>query len=249
MQQEAARGLLCPSPSDILAVSQAIPNEGEDRCHWCGSACKRQWLHDDVAPLPFFRSRSTAKNPSGAYICNGCWIYRRKRVSVSFLGGDYEDRKTLSEFSWILTRQGIWVLKPQDRHLLYKTLLNPPKVFCLSLLSAPKTENMLQLSVSSCQEEIRGDTPLSFTVDNSRFVYTVYDLEVCLKGHSSGVTPGARELVRLFGECPEAVGISKEETKKKPGVSIPLDAVSKGVGRIVRKGHGQGQGHGEKEAS
>lgn len=67
MQQEAAGGSASvPSPSDILAVSQAMRNEGEDRCHWCGSACERKWLHDDVAPLPFFRSRSTARNPSSA---------------------------------------------------------------------------------------------------------------------------------------------------------------------------------------
>src|SRR3954469_3615024 len=111
--------------SDLYALSQSLANTGSEECHWCGSRCERKWPHDDDPPIPFQRSVSTARRPANAWVCNGCRNYREPRRTVWYLSGGFSDRKSLCDFSWLLTPDGIQVIEQDLLRLLYPVLLSP----------------------------------------------------------------------------------------------------------------------------
>src|SRR4051812_23498340 len=120
--------------SELFALSQRVRCEGSYECHWCSSPCKSLWVHDDVMPYPFVKRLEPAKRISNPYVCLGCWLYRRKRVTVNFLDGTLKDRQSPREHSWYFTKQEAYGLIEGKSQKLYASLLNPPLTFSLSLV-------------------------------------------------------------------------------------------------------------------
>lgn len=192
--------------SDLYALSQGTSNIGPEECHWCASNCKRIWFHDDAPPVPFIRSKSMAMRTNNPYICTGCWLFRRKRITVTELGGKWKDGQQPICHSWWITDKGAWVVNPKDPESIYPLLLKPPNRFVLAILDGVAA-NHLQLMQVNDIAEIRAETPLRFTVNNIPHTYTVYELQEALEGAGEGKQigdggkqPGVGALIRLLGK-------------------------------------------------
>lgn len=199
--------------TELFALAHGHKCSGDQECHWCTGPCERHWIHDDLPIVPFVRTNSHAKRPGNAYICWGCWLYRRGRITVSTLQNELIDRQNLMDHSWILFDNQIKVIKKEDKFKLYEILLNPPLVFCLSLLNEPSTKNLIQLSILNENEKIFANTPIHFTLNNIQCEYTIYELEEALKTQElTGKSPGVRLLIETIGPC-----VLKEKEKRGRG--------------------------------
>lgn len=204
--------------SEFFALTQATKCEGEDHCHWCGAPCKRYWFHDEKPPVPFVKSPSLARNPASPYICVGCWLWRKKSVTVKFLDNKtLKDSQTPCNHSWYITLSGSWALRKEDLPDLIVKLLNPPDQFILSFVELPSYNNdvlrgrnghshsgtnlnHLQFCVANNPGPIELGTPLWFTVNNTPFKFTLYELQdAIVKQDAVGKEPGVRELLRITG--------------------------------------------------
>lgn len=203
--------------SDLFAVSQGSINFDagtNQQCHWCGSKCNMDWRHDDLAPIPFQKNKNQAKYPSSHYICVGCWLWRRARVTVTFLDGLYKDSQSASRHSWWITDSDARSINADCQKGLHPYLLSPPNRFVLSLTDG-KTPNHLHLAVANDISIIESSTPLFFTFNNIVSEYTVYDLEVALKDKDASRTPGVRVLLNWFTPW-ESVQAEKKRNVGKP---------------------------------
>lgn len=200
--------------SDLFATSQGSKNEGDQECHWCASPCGRDWLHDEPPPLPFTRAPKFSLRPCNLYICRGCWLWRRKRVSVRFLDGTFKDGQAAYNHSWLIWREEARGIKPPCAHLLWQYLLKPPAPFCLALIYGEGQQNHLQFAVANDYDKIQADTPLRFTLNGMIQKYTVYELQEAIKtGKDTGKEPGVQTLVRLYG-LPQAPQPEKKAGRK-----------------------------------
>ncbi len=224
------------SAPELFAVSQGQKNSGTDRCHWCGCQCKTIFQHDDTV-LVTGRSRSGAKFPQGRFVCEGCRLYRRDSCTVFFLDDTYKDRQSLRFHSWWMTDEGLRCVRKEDRPKLYGYLLEPPPLFCLSLLSEENGKpaaatNQIHLCHVNDLPEVQAETPLKFTIDGVAHEYTVYELREALKHKmTEGKMPGVRALVQTLGWV-DLPGIDVE-TKRGRG-RPPKDAFDK-TDRVVSK--------------
>lgn len=214
--------------SQLFAIAHSRQCIGDQECHWCAGKCERKWPHDDLPPQPFVRSVSTALRPSSSYICQGCWLYRRPSVTVTFLNGGLKDRQGLFNHSWFLTPRGIDVITPADHTSLYPILLQPPLLFSLSFIDGRK--NLIQSCVVNQLNEIRKDTELKFTMDGMILTYTIYELEEGIKNGSDGKMPGVRMLIDRLGKC----NLFQDDHKEK-GRPKREDAEMAVTKRLVRK--------------
>lgn len=204
--------------SELFAYSQGTSCSGSYECHWCGGPCDNKRLHDDPPPTPFIRTTITSKKTSSPYECLACWLYRRKRVTIKWLSGMIEDRKTFCNYSWLITREDFRVIHhKEDKEALYKFLLKPTLRFCLSLISEKHT-NLLQYAIVNTNKEILADTELAFTLNSVPYSYSIYELEEGLRHGSEGRLPGVRTLIELFGSY---TLLPKEEPKKQERVGRP----------------------------
>lgn len=196
----------------LYALSQNSNCEGPDFCHWCGAPCERLWTHDDPPPIPFQKNIWLAKRPGNQFICKGCWLFRRKRITINNLDGTWRDYQSPILHSWWVTEDGSWTINSlTDKTKLYEKLLHPPLKFCLSLL-VTQTKNLLQLTPVNDVHRIIADTPLTFSVDNNSMIYSVYELEYALRTEDyTGLEPGVQVLIRLLGPYL----LPKEEEKKR----------------------------------
>lgn len=217
----------------LFAISQGNNHiAGDDRCHWCGSPCPRKWPHDDagtnlhyVAPINtdpssnLYRKRTTAKCPGNSYICIGCSIYRRKRVTVNFMGGGLKDRQEPRHHSWWVDTTGGWAVNKQCAEDMCLRLMMPPHQFVLSLLTDDCKENLIHLAVANDLVEIKADTPLTYTLNNKPLEYTIYEFEEAMKHGTEGKSPGVRALFDFFGIYTIATNRVEEiqEVKRKRG--------------------------------
>ena len=218
------------SASDLYAIANGSKNYGDQLCHWCGSACDRRFIHDDIPPTPFIKSRSTARYPANAFICLGCWFWRRKRQTMPYLTGGQRDGQEALWYSWWVTEKGAWVIRERDYPALLEILANPPHRFMLALLSKPGEKNLIQLCHANDYPILRADDLLTFTVNGTPFRYCIYDLQQAMKsGDSEGKWPGVDMLFRILGR-PEP----KWPEIKKPGrpANPPDGKVS---AKLVRK--------------
>lgn len=214
--------------SDLFALALGTRNAGKERCHWCGSACSNLWLHDDPPPIPFHRTKSTAKVPSSRHVCVGCWNFKRKKVTVRFLDETLKDSQAGENHSWWITETGSFGVRAADGPHLYPLLLKPPLWFALALKDG-NGPNLMQLMTANRCEDVKGDTPLSFTYNGVKHEYTVYELEQALQHGPEGKEPGVQLLLKTFGShsltngVPEAkrkVGRPKMEEKAPDGRSV-----------------------------
>jgi hypothetical protein len=191
------------SASDLYAQANDTTNDGNSACHWCGSACKMEHLHDDVRPVMFVRNITTAKYVANHWICKGCWLFRRKKITVTFVDKMWQDSQCPQNHSWWITEKEALAIRPPSYAILYDLLLKPPRRFALSLLGDAK-ENMLHFALANdIPFEVTGETPLVFTIANKPYSYTIYELEEALEnGEPEGKEPGVRALIDLLGLPP-----------------------------------------------
>jgi hypothetical protein len=180
----------------------------------------------------FIRRISTAKRPANPYCCEGCWMWRRKRVTLQFLDGGQKDIQCAQSHSWWITENGAWAIRPVDSARIYEKLLQPPKRFVLALMvnnvlsgTCPSYEkpgllNQLHLMHANDVGEQTPRTQYIFTVNNIPHSYCPYELEEALReGNGHGMEPGVSALVaalgkRLIPEVPE-----REEVKPPTNVA------------------------------
>jgi len=231
--------------SQIYALSQNSKCSGEQSCHWCGGPCGRLWLHDDPPPVPCYRTNSSARKPANPYICCGCWLWRRKKITAPYLSSGMKDSQTPNSHSWWITESGAWALRPveNDSLALWKILASPPLRFVLCFvtsqpLASGRTDfpagisNLIHLAVANDHKEIKASTELHFTINNIPHSYTVYELEEATKHGADGKAPGVRELFRLLGQPQAAAEAPRQKGAGRPAGSKAEDA--KVLSRMVK---------------
>ena len=222
---------------ELYAISQSYASsvgEGDERCHWCGAACKRLWFHDDPAPVTYGGVRPKREQPcrvlSSAYQCLGCWLWRRNSITAWWLTPEagFKDRQKPLELSWLVTAEadGAWALRKEDAAELYAFLLNPERKFALALIDGG-AKNYPQLGRVNDNPEVKADTPLYLTLNGVEHPFTAYELGEARKGASTqGMGSGVQALVRLFGPIPA-------EGKRKRG--RPTNAEKNVPQKLIRK--------------
>ncbi len=237
--------------SELFALANGAHCDGGEVCHWCSAPCSRLWFHDDpppsvIAPGVLKAYRQACKRPGSPYLCVGCWLWRHTRVTISFLGGGYKDGQCPCNWGWWITPTSAWGLGPESGKHLYPLLLKPP-LRCALLLRDDGRNNCLQHGVANEFEEVRADTVVRFTINNSEHSYTVGELEETLRTGGLGREPGARELVKLLGPWvpPPTRDLLREESlkvNKKGGRPKPLEdgRQSKKVVQMMAASGGQG---------
>lgn len=236
---QTASDLFCLSQGAINWSTKAIEDARKkqsnaiDRCHWCGSPCERTHFHDDPPIMPFSKQpKSKAKCPSNAYICHGCYLWGRKRVTVNFLDGSFKDVQCAMNHSWIITKNDAKAINDESRLKLYPFLLKPDNSFVLCLLEkGTKEQNQLFLSILNDIAEIKGDTVLKFTLNNIPHTYTIYDLESALRNAEVGQSPGVRALINFCGPFTLPPLVEKEDRRGAPKTrgTGPLDTLRREI--------------------
>jgi len=140
-----------------------------------------------------------AKRPGEPYICIGCWLYHRKRLTISFLDGKYEDVQCPMDHSWWITERESFAISESCYHKLLRILLRPPRTFVLGLKTKENISNLLHLFITNDVSILREDTPLFFTLNNIPHEFNTYELKEALRGNIKGRVPGVSALLNLFG--------------------------------------------------
>lgn len=203
--------------SELFAMSQEIRLQGIHECHWCGAKCSDKWVHDGPPNLPFVRSSEPAKRIANHYICQSCWVWRKPRVTLSFINNTFQDSECALKRSWWITTNGSWAVRSLDFQELYKHVIKPPIQFCLSLINSGNVSNHLQCMVVNTHPEIRADTPLHYTLNNIPHTYTVYELEEAIKTNdANGTEPGVQALIRTLGPYQQGNIVDKINSVGRP---------------------------------
>ncbi len=209
--------------SELYAISQGKRCKGIQKCHWCGASCGNNNPHDDP-PLILIRKEAKIKQwalyPNNSYICDGCWLWRRKRITVFYLDDSYSDGQSPEKHPWFITHQKAYSLY-EEGNSLYETLLSPPLTFSLSLVT-PGEPNRLQHNTLNNLSKIQLDTPLSFTLNSQVLTYTIYELQEGILNGANGKEPGVQTLIRILGEpSPDLLGDKRKDPEEKRGRGKP----------------------------
>jgi hypothetical protein len=196
----------------LYALVHNAKLEGPDRCHWCGSPCQRLFQHDGPPMFPFVKVDNLVRCPASGWVCNACWHFRKRSVTVQYLSGGRLDRQEHCWNSLVITNLGVQGVRfPEDGASLFAFLRKPPLLFSLALLTEPNpplerrkpggaARNHLQLMKANDLVEIKGTTPLEFTLDSVPHSYTIYELEEAAgNGMLEGKEPGVQMLLKLLG--------------------------------------------------
>lgn len=193
--------------SSLLTTAlQQQNNPGKWECHWCAAPCDDSIPHDDMPQTPFVKNPHCPKRPANAYVCRGCWLWRRLRQPILFLASGCLDIQSPQNHSWWITEEGAWGIRYGDYDALYRRLLQPSKQFVLALRDSPKAPpNHIHLAVlNEAAPIMQKDTVLTFTLNNVPFQYTVYELETALRDKTperfNGKLSGVRALITMLGE-------------------------------------------------
>lgn len=221
--------------SELYAASQSRQCVGDQECHWCSAPCTRHLIHDDIV-LPFQKRTKPALRPASPYLCLACWMWNRRSVTVFWLGGNpttrdgLRDRQCPLNHAWWIADDGAWAIRPESAATLWKLLLSPPLRFSLAFRNGGKVPSYLQMMHANDHVIIQKDTPLTYTVDNVRHEYTVYELEHAVEHGPDGTEPGVQALLRLLGPCPDSPAAA-------PLLPPPLTE-KRGRGRPTKEGEG-----------
>lgn len=222
MSTETPPAIISTAPG-LYALTEGQHCEGPDNCHWCGDKCSRSLRHDGPPVIPHVRTDSTARCPANQYVCIGCWLFRRRRVTVHFLRDPklFRDGQCPMSLSWLITPGKAVVIEPFDFPSLWPILLSPPSTFTLALLNKEKI-NLLQKASVNTFNPVRADSELKFSLDNVPLDYTVNELTSLLRepGDINGRSPGCRTLFELLGpykipEEPRKVGAPTIEQREQ----------------------------------
>jgi hypothetical protein len=158
-------------------------------------------------------------------------------LTITGLDGGFVDGKHPPQYSWFLTNEGAWFVKPGDSNL-YEKLLRPPCRFALMLLDG-QTVNHLHLATANDIAEIAPETPLSFSVNGIPHKYTIHELSrgICYGG--DGREPGVQALLRLLGPAsPELVKKWKEPPQREGSGRQPEPPAATALKKpVVKSGH------------
>ena len=193
--------------TELYAASQSTCCEGKYECHWCAAPCSNAFAHDDPPPIPFKRScPSPSRRPNNPWICKGCWLFRRKSVTVNYLDGTSLDKQCPLNHSWLITPKGAWAISKKQ---LFSFLIKPDCCFALSLLKNEPL-NLLSLVQVNNHSIIQATTPLLFSLDNIQLTYTIYELvETSNRETPGGHEPGVRLLIDFLGPMPREPEMKK----------------------------------------
>ncbi len=204
--------------SQLYAITQNTVCEGDQECHWCFGPCTREIIHDDSPPVPFLKSHSGAKRPGNPWMCRGCSLWRRRRSTCFYLSGGLKDGQIGPNHSWWLTPEGIWsITSPEDKAILWRILLNPPRQFVLALTDG-KVPNHLHFAILNSHVEVIASTPLAFSLNNIALTFSPYELEQAVLIGADGKEPGTRLLMDWLGKPPEGLIAEpppKEQTRER----------------------------------
>ncbi len=224
----------------IYAAARGSKCEGHLRCHWCGAGNNGLWPHDDITIIPFGpRSKQAPMYPGSHSICTGCWMFRQKRLTITYLTKasdaayhSWKDGQAPMNHSWWITDSGCWTVRKEDHPTLLGILLNPPRRFVLSLLEKAGIVNLIHRAIGNDVAELRKDTALGFTIDNVPLTYTVYELEQAAKIGTNGMSAGTRALCNMIG-VPSILDPGPEPKRTGPKGGRPLEP--KEDGRVTKK--------------
>ncbi len=223
------------SASQLYAMSQGVACEGPRKCHWCASPCKELWRHDDVTSVPFERTSSTALRPIEPFVCTGCWMFSRNRVSIRFLNGRMRDGQAPMHHSWWITEKGAWAVGDSDKSLLLDEVRGPPRKFALMVISTPPPSlkvqqpiNHIQLAKANDNKDLTPSSPLVFTIDGVVYEYTIAELESGIKSGPQGLQGGVAALLSLCdvkykNQSVNLVLEEEPEPKNKRGRPKPIE--------------------------
>ncbi len=227
--------------SEMYALSQGSSCAGQFQCHWCSSPCSSMFFHDDVLAIPFRKSVSGAKNPSSHYCCVGCWLWRRKRLCITFTDKSFKDGQCPQKHSWWVTNRDATAIQTPCPDI-YDRLLNPPLQFVLSFTDGTTDNHIHHAIANDFPISIENDSRLWFTVNNIGHSFTLYELEEALRGgEGTGKEPGVQALLRLLGPAPahlknKPIQANQNKGRGRPqGTADPLPAY-KTVKKIVTSG-------------
>lgn len=206
---------------------------GKHECRWCAAPCTdqyHQYMWPEIIvprsganqPAPI---KECCKRPANHYVCQGCYLYRRQRVTLAYLDGQQLDRQAARHHSWLITRYGLTIIRPELDLNLKNFLLKPPHEFALSLID--KVPNQIQLAVLNQFKEIKAETPIQFTMNGTLMSYSVYELQEALKSGDQGKEPGVRLLLKWIG------GKEPKKEEEPRGRGRPPVDDSKSIKRIV----------------
>lgn len=205
----------------LYALSQNRPCEGKERCHWCGAPCGQLNRHDEPPP-PIMRSArklSTAKVPSSAWICNGCFNWRRQKTTMVFPDRSYQDGQRAELFSWLIDEKGTAAVRQsKDQSTVWQYLLHPPtqRGFCISLVTSGQPNYLHQAVPNFTSSGFTAASPITFTLNNVQHQYSVQELEGAVRtGVTNGKEPGVRVLLDWLGPPPS--GLVKPDPNAKNG--------------------------------
>lgn len=191
---------------ELYAISEGKKCEGKRECHWCGSACGENWLHDEPPLLIGVKRSFMVARPNNPWICTGCRLWRRPRITVRFLDGIIRDNQSPATHNWLITDTGAKTFNNSHHSVLYRFLTDAPPRFALILHSPGGIAAAIQMAVVNETKDITVNTPLWFTLDNIKHQFTLYELEDALKRSATGKEPGVRVLAAMFdGLIPKAV--------------------------------------------
>lgn len=217
----------------LYALSEGVSPSGADRCYWCGTPCDRVWFKDAPPPQVGVKRTDGAKCPGNHYVCVGCWLFRRRSITVTHLDGTYRDRQCPLGHSWLITSVNARAVRlPQDGRELIQRLLDPPLRFCLSLLDGKAGHiNRLHSAQVNDLPEVLADTPLLFTLNGIPLTYSVYELGEAMRNGSQGKSPGVGALVYLCGQhedlAPAPVVLSTPKGGRPKDIDRPDGKVTK----------------------
>jgi hypothetical protein len=144
---------------------------------------------------------------------------------------DLKDRQTLKRYSLWITSQKTRIIDPsKNATILYESLMSPPLTFCMALLDGQKNENMLQHAYVNQLEKISADTELAFTINNTKYTYTPYELEKALEEPKTAKGAGVSALLKMFGPYP-LLRAEKRETIQGPTPSIVVSESKREIRR------------------
>ena len=211
----------------LYAISQSIKplDKAQFQCHYCSAPCNNQLSHNEPEPNPFMKRKYPALRPGEPNICIGCWLWRRKRITIPFLKqGEWQDGRCPMEYDWWISDTEAKAIRPCDSALLYERLLDPPIRFCLMLGTGPDAPCHLQQGIVNEIAKIEGGTPLTYTVMGKPLMYNIYELLEALKNGTKGKEPGVQELIRILGPIKNVQ--EKRERGRPPAPDKPSRVVS-----------------------
>lgn len=211
---------------ELFAQVHSHKCQGDQECHWCSAPCGRDYIHDELQPMLGVRHKPKARRPNSPYICVGCRLLRRRSITIHFLSGGYKDRQQALLWSCLITLDEYKVIRlPEDVITLGKILLKPPPVFAL-LLTTGQLKLLPQFGTVNERTETKGGDLLYFDYNNTPHQYTIYELELALKGEpEEGLEPGVRLLASLLRPH---FSLTKTEKKTNPqGGRPPAPLTSK----------------------